>query len=354
MSKEKDGLKTLEQMREELNKRKEALAQKRKKLDNKKKMFYYIGLGATILGLIFTSFSTILGIIVAAAGIGFIVFLNKKGEIFFKNDEDLIKMIEEESKVIAADEEAIKEKVIEDFWSSYNMDEELDNIFSVIEKSGATASNFEKGIEHFFSNTETTLTKEQVFLSMKEALLVRAFDSDNCAVAKAVAVDYFIQDVVKGEMLTLYMRFAIAKIKGDFSGWMPAFIKVLYGIAGHAFTYQCNKANPKNYKAITPDEFKTIIEHSDVLKSYTDSDPFKADSEREAWANDLYESPLKIVRSSKLGSVLNNEKFIDEMCYLAYTILRKDQENSVENVSVAEIAVAYTDFLKEIYDRINH
>lgn len=68
----------------------------------------------------------------------------------------------------------------------------------------------------------------------------------------------------------------------------------------------------------------------------------------------MYESPLKIVRSSKLGNVLENEKYIDEMCYLAYTTLRKDQENSVENVGVAEIAVAYTDFLKEIYDTINH
>ena len=255
----------------------------------------------------------------------------------------------------AAEQKRIeKEKAIEAFRSSVNLDNELDNIFSVLAKSGATASNFEKGLEHFASKNELPLTKEEILPTMKEALFVRAFNGDNCAVAKAVAVDYFIQNVVKGEMLTQYMRFAIAKEKGDFSGWMASFVKVLYGIAGHAFTYQCNRANPENYQAITPDEFKTIIEHSDVLKSYTDSDPFKADSERETWANDLYESPLKIVRSSKLGSVLDNEKYIDEMCYLAYTTFRKDQENSVENVSVAEIAVAYTDFLKEIYDRINH
>lgn len=247
-----------------------------------------------------------------------------------------------------------REKAIDAFWLSNDLDKELEYIFSVLEKSGATASNFEKGIEHFYAKAETTLAKEDILPTMKKALFARAFDSDNCAVAKAVAVDYFIQDVVKGEMLTLYMRFAIAKEKGDFSGWMPSFVKVLYGIAGHAFTYQYNKANPENYQAITPDEFKIIIEHSDVLKSYTDSDPFKADSERETWANDMYDSPLNMVLSSKLGSVLDNEKYIDEMCYLAYAILRKDQENSVEKVSVPEIAVVYSDFLKEIYDRINH
>ena len=260
-------------------------------------------------------------------------------------------------KKIAAEAEekaAAEKKATEAFWASVNLDEELDNIFSVLEKSGATVSNFEKGLDHFCSKAEKPLKREEVLPKMKKALFARAFDGDNCAVAKAVATDYFIQDVVKDEMLTLYMRFAIAKEKGDFSGWMPSFVKALYGFAGHAFTYQCNRANPEKYQAITPDEFKIIIEHSDVLKSYTDSDPFTVDTVRENWAKDMCESPLKMVRSSKLGSVLNNEKYIDEMCYLTYTILRKDQENSIEKVSVPEIAVAYTDFLKEIYDRINH
>jgi hypothetical protein len=110
---------------------------------------------------------------------------------------------------------------------------------------------------------------------------------------------------------------------------------------------------PESHQAITQEAFKTIIETSDVLKSYTDSDPFVIEATREKWAKDLYDSPMKIVRSSKLGNLLDNERHMDEMCYLAYTILRKDQENSIEKVSVPEIAVAYTDFLKEIYDRIN-
>ena len=247
-----------------------------------------------------------------------------------------------------------KEKAIDAFWSSNNLDEELNKIFSVLEKSGATAINFEKGLEHFFSKTETALTKEEIVPTMKKALFARAVDGNDCAVAKAIVVDYFIQDVVKGEMFTRYMRFAIAKEKGDFSGWMASYVQTLYGIAGHAFTYQSNRLNLENYQFITPDTFKVIIEHSDVLKSYTDDDPFTADTVREKWANDMYDSPLAIVRSSKLGSVLDNEKYIDEMCYLTYIVLREDKENSGENVSVPEIAVAYTDFLKEIYDRINH
>ena len=195
-----------------------------------------------------------------------------------------------------------KEKAIEAFWVSNNLDKELEYIFSVLEKSGATASNFEKGIEHFYSKAETTLAKEDILPTMKKALFARAFDSDSCATAKAVAVDYFIQDVVKGEMFTQYMRFAIAKEKGDFSGWMAPFVQTLYGVAGHAFTYQCNRLNPENYQTITPNEFKLVIEHSDVLKSYTDGDPFAIDTVREQWANDMCDSPLKMVRSSKLGS----------------------------------------------------
>ena len=193
------------------------------------------------------------------------------------------------------------------------MDEELDNIFSVIEKSDATASNFEKGIEHFFSKTEKILTKEQVLLSMKEALFDRAFNSDNCAVAKAVAVDYFIKDVVKGEMLTLYMQFAIAKEKGDFSDWMPSFVKALYGVAGHAFTYQCNKANPENYQAITPDEFKIIIEHSDVLKSYTDSDPFTVETVRENLQSNIDDKVDQTIYDQAIQTLQNDK--VDQSTY---------------------------------------
>ena len=50
-----------------------------------------------------------------------------------------------------------KEKVINDFLSSIKLDEELDFILAVLEKSGASASNFEKGVAHLLSKTQTTL-----------------------------------------------------------------------------------------------------------------------------------------------------------------------------------------------------
>ena len=110
--------KTLEQRKADLNNRKLALEQKKKELgdkvkadEQKKNKFRWIGLGVAVLGFIFMFFSTILGIIVAAAGIGFIVFLNKKGEILLKNNnEDLKKLIEEETQCIAAEETAILEE----------------------------------------------------------------------------------------------------------------------------------------------------------------------------------------------------------------------------------------------------
>lgn len=110
--------KTLERRRADLNNRKVTLEQKKKELDDKVKAdgqkrnkFYLIGLGATFLGFIFMSFSTAVGFIVVAVGIGFIVFLNKKGELLLKNgNEDLKKLIEEESRCIAADEAAILEE----------------------------------------------------------------------------------------------------------------------------------------------------------------------------------------------------------------------------------------------------
>ncbi len=267
-------------------------------------------------------------------------------------------MIFQKRKAAAAEKakeeaKAKAQKAIEDFKATVDIPAELDYIFSVLEKSGATASNFEKGLEHFFSKTETPLTKEQILPMMKEALFARAFGSDDYAIAKVVAVDYFIQDVVKGEMLTQYMRFAIARAKYPTAEMIEPFVKALYGVAGRAFNYQYNSEGAESYQALTPDAFKLIIENSEVLQSYTDEDPFAKDTVREKWANDMYTTPLNMVRSSQMGNALDNEKYLDEMCYLAYTVLREEQESDGENASIAAIAVAYSDFLKAIYDKIS-
>ena len=246
-----------------------------------------------------------------------------------------------------------KEKAIEAFWESINLEEELDYIFSVLEKSGATKSNFEKGLEHFYSKIETPLAKEEVLPVMRKALFARAF-GDEHAIAKTVAIDYFIHDVVQGDFLTQYMRFAIAKEKYPTPEMIEPFVKALYGFAGHAFNYQHNRSAQGDYQLMTQEAFALIIEHSDVLKSYTDEDPFAADTVRNKWANDLYNAPLQMVRSSKLGGMLDKEEYVDAMCYFAYTALCENQTDGVEKVSVAEIAVTYSDCLKAIYDRIKH
>lgn len=288
-------------------------------------------------------------IVVAVLAVLIFIGLKNKKKVAQK------KSTEEKANVERAEQQKVeKEKAIEAFWASHNLDEELDYIFSVLEKNGASANNFEKGIEHFITKTETTLTKAEIIPTMKKALFARAFDGNNCTVAKAVAVDYFIQDVVRGEMLTQYMRFAISRAKFSTAEMTEPFIKALYGVSGRAFNYYFNSQRSGDYEILTSDKIKAIIESSDVLKSYTDTDPFTADTVRETWAKDMCDSPLSIVRSSKLSDMLDKEEYIDELCYFAYTILRKDEKSSGEGVCVTEIAVAYSDYLKEIYDRIAH
>lgn len=112
MSGQEMKFKTLEQRKADLNDRKAALEQKKKELDDKvkadeqkKKKFYKIALGVGVAGIVFMTFSSLLGMLVLVAAIGFVVFLNKKGEILLKNNnEDLKTFIKEESESISADE----------------------------------------------------------------------------------------------------------------------------------------------------------------------------------------------------------------------------------------------------------
>lgn len=152
MGVEKKDIKSLEQRKADLNNRKATLEQKKKELgdkvkadEQKKKKFYLIGLGAAVLGFIFMSFSTILGIIVVAAGIGFVVFLNKKGEILLKNNnEDLKKLIEEEAQGIAADEAAIVEE--EEAERKRQEEEERKRKEKELERQKGQIESEEKGI----------------------------------------------------------------------------------------------------------------------------------------------------------------------------------------------------------------
>ena len=244
-----------------------------------------------------------------------------------------------------------KEKLLNDFYASINLEEELECIFAVLEKSGATAVNFEKGIDHMLSKNETTLPKEEILPAVKKILYTRAFADTECAVAKAVATDYFVSAVVNDGLLAQYMRFAMSREKGSYAFMEEPFIKILYGIAGRVVNYLNNGLAGGNYRTITAADFGLIIENSDVLKSYTDSDPFAVDETRAKWAEELCNSPLEIVKSSRVNSFLAEEVYVDALYYFAYIKLC-GEEDPAENVGVSKIATVYLEHLKAYYDRI--
>lgn len=244
-----------------------------------------------------------------------------------------------------------KEKLVNDFFASINLDEELEYIFAVLEKSGATAINFEKGVDHMLSKAETTLPKEEILPAVKKALYTRAFDDTGCAVAKAVATDYFVSAVVDDGLLSQYMRFAISREKGSYAFMEEPFIKALYGVAGHAVNYLNNGLAGGNYRTMTAVDFGSIIENSDVLKSYTDNDPFATDEVRAKWAEELCNAPLEIVKSSRVSGLLDKEEYVDALCYFAYIKLCVD-EDPAEDVGISKIASVYLEHLKAYYNRI--
>lgn len=244
-----------------------------------------------------------------------------------------------------------KEKLVNEFFESINLNEELDYIFAVLEKSGATAINFEKGVDHMLSKTEVSLPKEEILPAVKKALYTRAFSDIECAVAKAVATDYFVHAVVDDGLLSQYMRFAISREKGSHAFMEEPFIKALYGVAGRAVHYMNSRLAVNNYRTMTSVDFRSIIENSDVLKSYTDRDPFAADEVRAKWAEDLCNAPLEIVKSSRVSSLLDNEEDVDALCYFAYIKLCAD-EDPAEDVSISKIATVYLEHLKAYYNRI--
>lgn len=249
-----------------------------------------------------------------------------------------------------------KENAINDFFSSINLDEEIDYIFSVLQASGSSSSNFEKGVEHLLSKTKTALTKEDVLPILKKALFTRAFADAQYTVPLSVAIDYFMSDVVRGGLLTSYISFAVSREKGSYGAAVAImevpFVKTLYGIAGHALNYLRSRLGEHNYHSMAPDDFIPVIEDSTVLKSYTDEDPFAAHEIRKQWAEDMYNSPLELVHSSRLNGLLEKEEYMDALCYYTYARLCQDQEDRVENVSITKIASAYMNYLKEIYGSV--
>ena len=246
-----------------------------------------------------------------------------------------------------------KEKLINDFFDSINMDEEFEYIFNILEKSSATAINFEKGVKHMLSKAEMSVPEEEIIFVIKKELFSRAFSDAECVVAKAVATDYFVHAVIDDGLLSKYMRFALAREKGlSMADWNEPFIKALYGVAGRVANYLNNGAEEGNYRTLAAADFESIIANSDVLKSYTDSDPFAADEVRAKWAEDLCNSPLEIVKSSKLASFLDKEESIEALFYFACIKLCGNKDVAV-GADISTISNVYLEYLKDRYNRIH-
>lgn len=259
--------------------------------------------------------------------------------------------IEKELQEQKEQERRAKENAVNDFLSSVDLDKELDYIFSVLENSQVTAHNFEKGVEHLLSKSETTVTMGDVLPALKKVLFARAFTDSQCTAAKVVATDYFMSDIVERGLLSLYISFDTSRAGGSFAVMEEPFIKALFGVAGRVVNYKSKGLNGERYQSMAPDDFISVIEESDVLKSYTDTDPFAADEKRRSWTEKLYRAPLELVSSSRLNSLLNDEEYVDMLYYNTYIVLRSGQEASAESVSVAGVANAYLEYLKEFYSR---
>ena len=233
--------------------------------------------------------------------------------------------------------------------ATFNVAGEIDAILSVLEKSRATADTFEKGVAHVFDKNEIKIPKEKFLLIMKEELFTRAFANNDCITAKAVAMDYFKESVIDGTkgLFDKYMRFRASRDQGyGLADFEHPFIKSLYGITGRAVNYKIYGLKSDDYQLVSPEYYMDMIEGSDVLKSYTDKDPFTADEVRKTWANDLYNAPLQLVNDSDLSSALNDEKHIDEAFYIVY--LGICQELGVDS-NEASIASSYLEYMEKKY-----
>ena len=272
--------------------------------------------------------------------------------------------LKNKKKIAATQQKAAEEKKIaeqkaaeenkkreEEFLAAFNITGEIDGILSVLEKSRATADTFEKGVAHVFDKNEIKIPKEKFLLIMKNELFTRAFTNNDSVTAKAVAMDYFKKNVIDNHtagLLDKYMKFKICRDKGyGLANFEHPFIKSLYGIAGRGINYKVYVLNSGDYQPVSPEYYMNMIEGSDVLKSYTDTDPFTTEEVRKTWSNDLYNAPLELVNANGFSSVINDEKQIDEAFYIMYLGICQELGMDPNETSIID---AYYDYLQKIYE----
>lgn len=247
------------------------------------------------------------------------------------------------------EKERQKEEAVSAFFSSIDLDQEMNYILDVLQNSVATASNFEKGVELMLSKNGATFTKEDVLPAMKKELFARTFGEPWSAVAEYILTEYFISDIINKKLLALIKNFVVSKRCTDptaLEKMRNPFLQTLYGIAGRVANYHNTFMKQGTYTSMAPDDFIGIIENSNELKYYTDQDPFKANEVRAAWTPKLYNLPLEILEVNNWNGLLNEEKQIDAMYYYAYTRICK--EDSAGQFSVAIVSSVLLDYAEEL------
>lgn len=258
----------------------------------------------------------------------------------------------EQARLQKEQEEREKQERLNAFIESINIDEEFNYIFSVLEKSNSiNKSNFEKGLKQILEKNGNPYEVKDILPAVQKALFHRAFAcKDNSAMI--VAMEYFKINIIHYEFSTKYALFVDPTTNpAVHTICAHQFIQTLYGIAGHALNYSKKGHSECNYQAITPEDFLEVIENSNMLKSYTDADPFKADETRKQWAEEMYNAPLDMVKSSALNEMLENELFIDEAYFLTYMFIYKSSDGSEynDNISIDKIASTYMSYVEEYH-----
>ena len=314
MSEQEMKIKTLAQRKADLNDRKAALAQRKKDLDDKikayeqkKKKFYMIGLGVAAFGFIFTSFSFILGIIIAALGIGFIVFLNKKGEILFKhsndesNNEDLKKLIKEESEVIAADEAAILEeeaadevaileeeaaerkRIEEEEYKRKENDPQIiesirtdcEEIFNVVASYGV--KHFEEGL-----SKKVNLYKEKLGAELTRKLFRHEIQKMYFEYNDTVKTTLFnrIGQYSHDARMRVYFRLGVENVEAA----SPMMARHAAAITLRALHFEKHGQHQEEYKSITENDCREFISNCEYIKREIDQavakDPFNVNEKK--------------------------------------------------------------------------
>lgn len=259
------------------------------------------------------------------------------------------KKIEQEQKK-QEDETAKKEKALNDFRDSVDMEEELNYILETIQES-LTIKSFEQGVENLLSRTNTSLNKTEVLGLLQEVLLnrvVKDVENEEYDTLAAIIMSAYAGAAVQSILEEEYLSIALLQQKLD-SGrdssttlaarqvigtHMVPFIKDLYGVSLRAWNYNCYIENDTAYHPASKDLIMEMVKEDETISSYCNDDPFRVDEVRKMWADDISAASYKITKRGNicLGSE-NNEKALDMLCSMGCYYLTGKRSLEIRNVA---------------------